>query len=149
MQQNTQVKGAAIVTGASGGIGKGIAERLAADGFAVVAHYAGSAEKAEEAVKNIKAAGGRAVAVKADISSAAEVKQLFETASSAYGDIGAVVNSAGIMPLAPIAAGDIDAFAARRHAHPGRPVNAVEGETRHRVRFVHGGVQRHRQDRHV
>lgn len=110
MQQTTQVKGAAIVTGASGGIGKGIAERLAADGFAVVVHYAGSAEKAEEARANIEAAGGRAVAVKADISSATEVKQLFETAVSAFGEIGVVVNSAGIMPLAPIAAGDIDAF---------------------------------------
>ena len=110
MQKSNKEKGAAVVTGASGGIGQGIAERLAADGFAVVVHYAGNAEKADEAVKTIEAAGGRAVAIKADISSAAEVKQLFEAAASAFGGIGVVVNSAGIMPLAPIAAGDIDAF---------------------------------------
>jgi len=59
MQQTSEIKGAAIVTGGSGGIGKGIAERLAADGFAVVVHYAGSPEKAQEAVKNIEAAGAK------------------------------------------------------------------------------------------
>ena len=58
----------AIVTGASGGIGLGIAKRLAKDGFSVVAHYDGNRAKAEEAVKGIAAAGGKAIAVGADIS---------------------------------------------------------------------------------
>jgi 3-oxoacyl-[acyl-carrier protein] reductase len=100
----------AIVTGASGGIGQGIAERLAKDGFSVVAHYAGNPAKAEEAVKGIEAAGGRAIAVRADISKAAEVKALFEKAKSTFGEITVVVNSAGIMTLAPIQHGDIDNF---------------------------------------
>jgi 3-oxoacyl-[acyl-carrier protein] reductase len=100
----------AIVTGASGGIGLGIAKRLAKDGFSVVAHYAGNRAKAEEAVKGIAAAGGKAIAVGADISKPAEVKQLFEKAKSAFGEITVVVNSAGIMLLSPIQEGDIDSF---------------------------------------
>ncbi len=110
MQQTNKIKGAAIVTGASGGIGSGVAERLAADGFAVAVHYAGSPKKAQEAVKNIEAAGGKAVALEADISDAAAVKQLFAKTGSMLGTITAVVNCAGIMPLAPIEKGDIDSF---------------------------------------
>jgi 3-oxoacyl-[acyl-carrier protein] reductase len=100
----------AIVTGASGGIGQGVAERLAKDGFAVVAHYAGNPAKAEETVKRIEAADGTAIAVGADISKVAEVAQLFEKAKSAFGEITVVVNSAGIMLLAPIRKGDIENF---------------------------------------
>ena len=73
-------------------------------------HYAGNRAKADAVVNAIAAAGGRAVAVGADIANAAAVKRLFETAKSAFGDITAVVNSAGIMELAPIRAGDIDGF---------------------------------------
>jgi 3-oxoacyl-[acyl-carrier protein] reductase len=102
--------GTAIVTGASGGIGRGIAERLANDGFSVVVHYAGNAAKAEEAVKAIEATGGKAIAAGADISKADDVAQLFAKAKAAFGDIAVVVNSAGIMLLAPIAKGDIDNF---------------------------------------
>jgi 3-oxoacyl-[acyl-carrier protein] reductase len=100
----------AIVTGASGGIGAGIAERLAEDGFAVVAHYAGNAATAEKVVNSIEAAGGKAIAVGADISKPAEVAQLFAKAKSAFGEIAVVVNSAGIMLLDPIQKGDIDNF---------------------------------------
>jgi 3-oxoacyl-[acyl-carrier protein] reductase len=100
----------AIVTGASGGIGRGIAERLAKDGFCVVVHYAGNAAKAADTVKAIATTGGKAIAVGADIAKAADVKELFAKAKSAFGDISVVVNSAGIMLLAPIAKGDIENF---------------------------------------
>lgn len=110
MQENNQQARTAIVTGASGGIGKGIAERLAADGFSVIVHYAGNEAKAREVVASIEGAGGKAVAVGADISKADAVKQLFEKSAAAFGEITVVVNSAGIMPLAPIEKGDIDAF---------------------------------------
>ncbi len=102
--------GTAIVTGVSGGIGKGVAERLAVDGFSIMAHYSGNAAKAEEAVKNIQAAGGKAIAVAADISKPEEVKALFAAANTAFGEIQVVVNCAGIMPLAPIAKGDVEMF---------------------------------------
>ncbi len=100
----------ALVTGASGGIGGAIAKRLAANGFAVVAHYSGSSDKADQAVAAIQKTGGKAIAIAADISKPEEVKQLFLAGKEAFGSIDAVVNTAGVMPLAPIAKGDIDAF---------------------------------------
>ena len=99
-----------LVTGASGGIGGAVAKRLATDGFSVIAHYSGSSEKADEVVTNIKQAGGNAIALPADISKPTEVRKLFQDGRSALGPFYAVVNTAGIMPLAPIAKGDIDAF---------------------------------------
>jgi 3-oxoacyl-[acyl-carrier protein] reductase len=100
----------AIVTGSSRGIGKSIAKRLAKDGFPVVVNYAGNVQPAEETVNEIKSAGGSAVAIAGDISKPTGVAQLFDAAEKAFGPIQVVVNNAGIMPLAPIAKGDVDAF---------------------------------------
>lgn len=100
----------AIVTGASRGIGRAIAKRLAADGFSVVVNFAGNASKAKESVDEITAAGGKAIAIQGDISNPSDVQQLFEKTKQAFGQIDVVVNNAGIMPLSPIAKGDIEAF---------------------------------------
>ena len=100
----------AIVTGASRGIGRAVALRLARDGFAVVVNYAGAGDKAAEVVKEITSRGGRAIAVQADVAEAAGVARLFDEAEQAHGKIGVVVNSAGIMRLFPIASGRVEDF---------------------------------------
>ena len=100
----------AIITGASGGIGRAVAERLARDGFSMVLNYAGNAAKAEEAVSAINAAGGRAVALKADVACGTDVEQLFKQAGESLGTIDVVIHCAGIMPLRPIADGDVAMF---------------------------------------
>jgi 3-oxoacyl-[acyl-carrier protein] reductase len=100
----------AIVTGASRGIGRTIALRLAADGFGVVVNFAGNTAKAEEVVNEITSAGGRALAIQADVANPEDVKQLFEKTLKAFGQIDVVVNNAGIMPLSPIAKGDVETF---------------------------------------
>ena len=100
----------AIVTGASRGIGRSIAKRLAADGFAVVVNYAGSSDQAQEVVNEIRSADGEASAIKADVSNPEEVRQLFEETIQKSGRVDVVVNNAGIMPLSPIAKGDVETF---------------------------------------
>jgi 3-oxoacyl-[acyl-carrier protein] reductase len=100
----------AIVTGASRGIGRSIAKRLATDGFSVVVNYAGNAKEAEEAVNEIKSAGGNAAAIAGDISQPIDVGELFEKSAQAFGPIQVVVNNAGIMPLSPIVKGDVETF---------------------------------------
>ncbi len=92
----------AIVTGASRGIGAAIAERLARDGFAVVINYAGGTAPAEALAGRIERSGGRAVAVQADVSDAAAVRRLFDSAEAAFGGVDVLVNNAGVMQLAPI-----------------------------------------------
>jgi 3-oxoacyl-[acyl-carrier protein] reductase len=100
----------ALVTGASGGIGRAVAARLARDGFAVVVHYAGGGDRAHAAVGEIQAGGGRAVALRANVADAADVERLFREAADAFGRVDVVVHTAGVMPLSPITDGDLDAF---------------------------------------
>lgn len=107
---STPTKKAAIVTGATGGIGHAIALRLAKDGFSITAAYAGNAARAQELVESIKSSGGSAIAVKADVSSAPDVELLFKMALGAFGRVDAVVHTAGVMPMGKIADCDLDAF---------------------------------------
>jgi 3-oxoacyl-[acyl-carrier protein] reductase len=110
MTHTSTEKKSAIVTGASRGIGRAVATRLASDGFAVMVNYAGNATKAEEVVAEIKVAGGQAFAVQADVANAADIERIFREAVDTFGGINVVVNCAGIMPLSPIAVGDLELF---------------------------------------
>jgi 3-oxoacyl-[acyl-carrier protein] reductase len=99
-----------IVTGSSRGIGRAVARRLASDGFAIAANYAGNATKAEEVVAEIKSAGGQATATQADVANAADVERLFKETIDTFGGLDVVVNCAGIMPLSLIAEADLELF---------------------------------------
>jgi 3-oxoacyl-[acyl-carrier protein] reductase len=86
----------AIVTGASKGIGAGIARSLGAAGASVVVNYASSREGADKVVAEITAQGGKAVAVQADVSKPGDVKRLFTEAKAAFGPLDVLVNNAGV-----------------------------------------------------
>lgn len=92
----------AIVTGASKGIGAGIAKGLAAEGAAVVVNYASSKEGADRVVAEIKAKGGTAIAVQGDVAKASDVKKLFAETRHAFGRLDILVNNAGIFHLLPL-----------------------------------------------
>src|SRR4051794_2074368 len=92
----------AVVTGASKGIGAGIAKRFGAAGASVVVNYASSREGADKVVAEIKKGGGKAIAVKADVSKASEVKQLFDETKRAFGKLDVLVNNAGVFRFAAL-----------------------------------------------
>ena len=92
----------AVVTGATGGIGRAVAERLGRDGMSVAVHYAGNADRAEEIVRTITANGGQAIAVQGDVADEAAMEALFDTVEGEFGGVDVVVNTAGIMLLSPL-----------------------------------------------
>ncbi|MCU1247191.1 MAG: gdhI 2 [Edaphobacter sp.] len=92
----------ALVTGASKGIGAGIAKALAADGASVVVNYASSKDGADKVVADIKAKGGKAVAVHGDVSKQADISKLFAETKKAFGRLDVLVNNAGVYEFSPL-----------------------------------------------
>lgn len=92
----------AVVTGASKGIGAGIAKSLGAAGAAVVVNYASSKDGAEKVVAEIKAQGGKAIAVKGDVAKEADVQHIFDETRKAFGAVDVLVNNAGIYQFSPL-----------------------------------------------
>jgi 3-oxoacyl-[acyl-carrier protein] reductase len=93
----------AVVTGASKGIGAGIAKALAAEGAAVVVNYASSKEGADHVVAEITKNGGKAVAIQGDVAKASDVKRIFADSAKAFGTLDVLVNNAGVYEFAPLA----------------------------------------------
>jgi 3-oxoacyl-[acyl-carrier protein] reductase len=92
----------AVVTGASKGIGAGIAKQFAAEGAAVVVNYASSRKDADSVVDEITKGGGKAVAVQGSVAKKAEVERLFAAAEKAFGKIDILVNNAGVYEFLPL-----------------------------------------------
>ncbi|MCB8909141.1 SDR family oxidoreductase [Rhodococcus rhodochrous] len=97
----------ALVTGGSGGIGRAVSERLAADGFAVAVHYGGNARRAGQIVDEIVAGGGRAITVVGDVADEVGMAEAFDSVEAEFGGLDVVVNTAGIMVLSPVASLDL------------------------------------------
>jgi glucose 1-dehydrogenase len=91
----------AIITGANSGIGEGVARGLAAAGVAVAVNYVAGEDKARQIVDDIRASGGKAIMVKADVSKEADVKAMFAHAVDSFGSIDILVNNAGLQQDAP------------------------------------------------
>jgi 3-oxoacyl-[acyl-carrier protein] reductase len=136
----------ALVTGASRGIGRAIAQRLSRDGAAVVVNYAGSEQQAHAVVRDLEKAGGRALAVQADVSDVAAVERLFDATLGHFGRLDILVNNAGVIlykRLADVTEAEFDRLfavnvkgtffacqqAARRLADGGRIVNFSSSAT--------------------
>ena len=100
----------AVVTGASKGIGAGIAKALAAEGASVVVNYASSKDGADRVVKEITSKGGKAVAIQGDVSKQADITRLFAETKKAFGKLNILVNNAGVYELAPLEAVSEEVF---------------------------------------
>jgi 3-oxoacyl-[acyl-carrier protein] reductase len=130
---STTPRRVAIVTGGSRGIGRQSAQRLAADGYAIVVNYAGNQTEPDAAVTAITEAGGQAIAVRADVADENAVNTLFDTAEQTFGGVDVVVHAAGIMILSPVADLDLDALD-RMHRTNIRGTFVVAQQAAHRLR---------------
>ncbi|MFF4959239.1 SDR family oxidoreductase [Streptomyces sp. NPDC001222] len=130
MSDTTRV---ALVTGASGGIGRAVARRLAANGMAVAVHYAGNKAAADETVAAIEEAHGRAIAVTGDVADEAAMAEAFDAVERAFGGIDVVVHTAGVMLLGPVVEFDLDALD-RMHRTNVRGTFVVAQQAARRVR---------------
>ncbi len=146
----------ALVTGASRGIGAAIAKRLAADGAAVAITYSSSPEKADEVVRTIESAGGKALAIKADAADEKAVRAAVTKTVSTFGGIDILVNNAGVALMSPIEKFTIEDFdksiavnvrsvfvatqEASKHLRDGGRVIHIGSTNSDRMPFVGGSV---------
>ena len=107
--ENSRIK-IALVTGASRGIGKAIAIKLAANGYKVIVNYASRADEAKQVVALIEQSGGKAMAVQADVSKFQAFENLFNIAEQTYGIVDVLINNAGVSKLSSIADSDDELF---------------------------------------
>jgi len=103
----------AVITGASKGLGAAIARHFAAEGASVVVNYASSKEAADDIVDEIVEAGGKAIAIRADMRDPDDVRQLFAQANETYGRIDVLVNNAGVYDFQPLENLSLELF--RKH----------------------------------
>lgn len=122
----------AVVTGASKGIGAGIAKALAAEGASVVVNYSSSKAGADKVVQEITSKGGKAIAVQGDVSKQADVVRLFEETKKAYGKVNILVNNAGIYEFSPLEAITEEHF----HKHFNTNVLGVLLATKEAVKLI-------------
>ncbi|MFG2172407.1 SDR family oxidoreductase [Streptomyces niveus] len=122
-----------IVTGGSRGIGRESAERLAADGHAVVVNYAGNQAEAEAAVAAITESGGTATAFRADVADEVAVSALFDAAEETYGGVDVLVHAAGVMSVTPLVDTGLDALD-RMHRTNIRGTFVVDQQAARRLR---------------
>jgi len=102
---NTSLKGkVALVTGASRGIGRAIAERLSRNGVSVAVNYVSQADEAQKLVAEIESSGGKALAIQADVGRVSEVVRLFDETIAHFGKLDILVNNAGLMFTKPVSA---------------------------------------------
>jgi 3-oxoacyl-[acyl-carrier protein] reductase len=121
----------AIVTGASKGIGAGIARAFAAEGAAVVVNYASSKAGADQVVDEIISNGGNAVAVQGDVSNAADVQRIFEETRERLGPVDVLVNNAGVFQYTPIEAITEDDFHRQFNTNVLGPILATQQAVKH------------------
>ena len=116
----------AVVTGASKGIGAGIAKALAAEGASVVVNYSTSKEGADTIVRQITSEGGKAIAVQGDMSKSADIQRLFRETSSSYGSLDILVNNAGIFKFEPLEAVKEEEFHREFNTNVLGPILAIQ-----------------------
>ncbi len=126
----------AIVTGASKGIGAGIAKGLGAEGASVVVNYSSDKAGAERVVGEINAAGGKARAVQGDVSKSPDVERIFAEAKNVYGKVDVLVNNAGIYRFEPLEAVTEDEFHREFNTNVLGPILAIRESVKH---FGEGG----------
>ena len=126
----------AVVTGASKGIGAGIAKGLGAEGASVVVNYSSDKAGAERVVAQIKGKGGKALAVQGDVSKSADVERIFAEAKKVYGKIDVLVNNAGIYKFDPIEAVTEAEFHREFNTNVLGPILAIRESVKH---FGEGG----------